>query len=59
MTRKFATALCLMLALSLSTSISAMPRDGGRGLDPVQRIIKLIKNIFHPVTHADPVSPHP
>jgi hypothetical protein len=59
MTRKFATALCLMLTLSISTSISAMPRDGGRGFDPIQRVIRIIKNLFHSVTHADPLSPHP
>lgn len=59
MTKKFATALCLVLTLGLSTSISAQPRDGGRGLDPIQRVIRIIKSILHPVTMADPLSPHP
>lgn len=59
MTKKFATALCLTLALGLSTSMSAMPRDGGRGFDPIQRVIKIIKKILNPIGNADPNLPHP
>ena len=59
MTRKFMTALCLTLALGVTTSTSAMPRDGGKGLDPIQRVIKIIKKILNPITLADPIQPHP
>jgi hypothetical protein len=59
MTKKFATALCLTLALGLSTSMSAMPRDGGKGFDPIQRVIKIIKKILNPITNTDPLQPHP
>jgi len=59
MTKKFATALCLTLTLCVSTSMSAMPRDGGPGLDPIQRVIKIIKKLLNPITLADPNLPHP
>ena len=59
MTRKFMTALCLTLALGVTTSTSAMPRDGGKGFDPIERVIRIIKQILHPITHADPLQPHP
>jgi len=59
MTKKFAVTLCLTLTLCLSTSMSAMPRDGGRGFDPIQRVIKIIKKLLNPITLADPITPHP
>jgi len=62
MSRKnIALAAVLTLILGASAPVSAMTRDGGRGLDPIQRVIKLIKQIFHPTTHdyADPLPPHP
>jgi hypothetical protein len=59
MTKKFATALCLTLTLCLSTSMSAMPRDGGRGSDPIQRVIRIIKKLLNPITFAEPQVPHP
>lgn len=62
MSRKnIALAAALTLILGISTPLSAMPRDGGRGLDPIQRVVKLIKQILHGITHdyADPLPPHP
>jgi hypothetical protein len=62
MSRKnIALAAALTFILGASTPVSAMTRDGGRGFDPIQRVIKVIKQLLHPITHdlADPLPPHP
>ena len=62
--RNIALAAVLSLALAASAPLSAMPRDG-RGSDPIQRVVKFIKHLFHSITTdddgpiADPIQPHP
>jgi hypothetical protein len=59
--KNLALAAALALLLGASAPLAAMPRDGGRGLDPIQRVVKLIKHLLHSITHddADPLQPHP
>ena len=65
--KNIALAAALTIALATAAPASAMPRDGGRGLDPIQRVVKFIKHLFHSITDdgdddgpiADPIVPHP
>jgi len=58
MSRKnIALAVTLTLVLGISSPLSAMPRDGGRGLDPIQRVVKLIKQISGYMIKDVPVIP--
>ena len=60
--KNIALAAVLTLVLGISTPLAATTRDGGgRGIDPIQRIVKLIKHLLHPITtdFADPLPPHP
>jgi hypothetical protein len=60
--RKIALAVLLSLTLAASTPLAAMPRDG-RGSDPIERVVKFIKHLFHSITNDElelhPVPPHP
>jgi hypothetical protein len=63
--KNIALAAALTIALAAAAPASAMPRDGGR--DPIQRVVKFIKHLFHSITDdeeddgpiADPIQPHP
>ena len=62
--RNLALAAALTLILGATAPLAAMPRDGGRGAGPIQRIVKFIKHLLHPITQddtgdADPIQPHP
>jgi hypothetical protein len=66
--KNIALATMLAVALTLGTPLSASTRDGdvGRARNPIDRIVRLIKKIFAPITVNDVVNdnsgasvPHP
>jgi hypothetical protein len=63
MKKNFALAIALSVALSATTPVFAFTRDGGSGRDrqfnPIERIVKIIKKLFHPGLLDEWGQPHP
>jgi len=61
--KNFALAVALSIALSATAPVFASNRDGGFGrdreLNPIERVIKLIKKILHPAPQDVWGTPHP